>query len=69
MNKRGKTVSASLKEQAIYELEFLKSSLDKQEKTAFDFLKETGFIGAAEGEKQDSTGYKKYVTQRIKQKL
>lgn len=87
----GKTVSARLNKNTVWELEFLKSSLGgrkttdvlteaihhlyilqsqrQQKKTAFDFLKESGFIGAVEGSKNDSVDYKKHVTKRIKKKL
>jgi hypothetical protein len=43
-------------------------SQKQQKRTAFDFLKESGFIGAVEGEESDSVDYKKYVTERTKKK-
>lgn len=48
-----------------YELQ----SKKQQKKTPFDFLMETGFIGAVEGDEKDSVDYKKYVSERIKKKL
>lgn len=44
-------------------------SQKKQNKTPFDFLKETGFIGGTEGRKDDSMNYKKEITERIKKKI
>lgn len=44
-------------------------SRKQQKKTAFDFLKETGFIGAVEGDERDSVDYKKCVTERVRKKL
>lgn len=88
---RGKTVSARLDENTVWELEFLKSSMGhkkvtevltqaihhlyesesqkQKKKTAFDFLKDTGFIGAVEGDENDSVDYKKYAMDRIRKKL
>lgn len=54
--------------EAIHHLYTLQSQ-KQQKKTAFDFLKETGFIGAIEGDKSDSIDYKKQITKRIKKKL
>lgn len=54
--------------QAIHHLYELQSK-KQQKKTPFDFLKETGFIGAVEGEEKDSADYKKYATERIGKKL
>jgi hypothetical protein len=44
-------------------------SQKQQKKTAFDFLKETGFIGGVEGNENDSVNYKRHVTEKIKKKL
>ena len=44
-------------------------SQKKQKMTAFDFLKEAGFIGGTEGDNSDSVSYKSQVTKRIKKKL
>lgn len=44
-------------------------SQKQRKKTAYDFLKETGFIGAVEGDEHDSVNYKKHVTERIRKKL
>ena len=41
----------------------------QKKKSAFDFLKESGFIGAIEGKENDSVEYKKYVTERVRKKL
>lgn len=86
----GKTVSARLDDETVWELEFLKSSMGErkvteilteaihhlyrfqrqktQKKTAFDFLKETGFIGGTEGDERDSVDYKKHVGERTRKK-
>lgn len=37
-------------------------SRKQQKKTAFDYLMESGFIGAVEGGRHDSTDYKNTVT-------
>lgn len=50
-----KTISARLSE-----------TTPKTKKVAFDFLKESGFIGATEGCESDSTDYKKHVTKKIR---
>ncbi len=44
-------------------------SQKQKKKTAFDVLKETGFVGAIEGGKNDSVNYKRYITKRIRKKL
>lgn len=44
-------------------------SRKRQKKTAFDFLQETGFIGATAGDETGSIDYKKYVTKRVRKKL
>ncbi len=40
----------------------------KKPMNALDFLKEIGFIGAAEGDADDSLQYKKQISKRIRKK-
>lgn len=53
---------------AIHHLYSLQSQ-KLQKMTAFDFLKESGFVGGIEGDESDSVDYKKYITKRIRKKL
>lgn len=54
---------------AAVHLLYEEQSQKNQKKTAFDFLKETGFIGGTEGGENDSVDYKNYIHERIKKKL
>ena len=54
--------------EAIYTLYALQGQKQKKT-TAFDFLKETGFIGAIEGNENDSVDYKKHAAKRIRKKI
>jgi hypothetical protein len=52
---------------AIHHL-YASQSQKQQKRSAFDFLREAGFIGAIEGEENESIEYKKHITKRIRKK-
>jgi hypothetical protein len=64
----GDKTTTEILTESIHHLYALQSK-KQQKKTPFDFLKETGFIGAVEGDENDSIDYKKSVTKRIRKKL
>lgn len=53
--------------EAIHHL-YESQSQNQQKKTPYDFLKETGFIGAINGSENDSTDYKKHIGKRVRKK-
>lgn len=64
----GKKKATEVLTEAIHHL-YKVQSQKQHKKTAFDFLKETGFIGGVEGEENDSVNYKKLGLERIKKKI
>lgn len=64
----GEKKTTEILTEAIHHLYVLKSQ-KQQKKTAIDFLKEAGFIGAIEGDENDSVDYKSYLTERTRKKI